>query len=440
MPVAITTPATSVELDRTRTGEVPFTVFNKSDQAVVARVLIYVSDDDTAADESWFSIQGEQERAVPPEGAEHYVVRIVVPEAVTAGSYTFRFDAADVEDVNERHVAGPTVRVQVPEVKQKTMTCPWCIPAAIVALVVIAVAVVAYLLLWEDDVVEIPPVQDLTEEAAVAELEEAGFIVTVVEQESDTVPPDVAIETDPPAGDAVEQDSEISLLVSTGPTEVEIPEVVDMGQQQAIDALHNACEPAPCFDVDVDREVEEGGIVVEVDPPATVAVEPGTRVAITTEIEIPDLTGDAHDAARDTLRSMCLPEPCFSVNWAGYGQRGVVGETDPDAGEIVAPGTEVTLTTGVEIPTVNSVSVEVAKGLLELACEPAPCFDVVESSELTFIQPYYGRVIRSDPPAGEIVEPGSEVVIVVGTPIVVDDFPEFEFPIEEFELPTPTPD
>lgn len=439
MPFAITTPTSSAELDSARTGEVPFTVFNKSDRTVVARVLIYVSDDDEAADGSWFSILDEQERPVPPEGAEHYVVQIAVPEEVAAGSYSFRFDAADVEDVNERHVAGPTVRVQVPEIKKKRRTCPWCIPAAIVALVVIAVAVAGYLLLW-DDVVQVPAVQDLTEQAAVEELEEAGLTVVVVEQASDSVPPDVAIETDPPAGDEVEQGSEISLRVSTGPAKVEIPDVIDMGQQEAIDSLQNACEPSPCFDVDVDREVDEGGIVVDIDPPAGESAEPGTRIAIRTEIEIPELIGDAHDVARDTLRTMCRPEPCFSVNWAGYGQGGVVGGSDPDAGETVVPGTEVTLTTGVEIPTVSSASVEIATDRLETACEPAPCFDVVESSEVTFIQAYYGQVTRSDPPAGEIVEPGSEVLIFVGTPIGLDDFPELEFPIDEFVLPSPTPD
>jgi serine/threonine-protein kinase len=86
------------------------------------------------------------------------------------------------------------------------------------------------------------PVPDVTQQdpfAAAATLGGAGFKVTVVQTPSDTVPSGKVIGTDPAVGTPLQKGSEVKLLVSTGPSLVDVPNMVGMTKEQAEAVLHD---------------------------------------------------------------------------------------------------------------------------------------------------------------------------------------------------------
>jgi beta-lactam-binding protein with PASTA domain len=79
--------------------------------------------------------------------------------------------------------------------------------------------------------VPVPDVSTLDGFAALNTLNQAGFQVTVVPTPSDTVPKDKVIGTDPAAGTPLDRGAAVNLLISSGPNEVDVPNVV--GQPRA---------------------------------------------------------------------------------------------------------------------------------------------------------------------------------------------------------------
>ena len=86
--------------------------------------------------------------------------------------------------------------------------------------------------------VAVPSVAGKDANAATNQLEAAGFSVSnQTQQASDTVPSGTVIGTNPAAGAQVGSGSAVSLIVSSGPAQVQIPNVLGMSQNDACDAL-----------------------------------------------------------------------------------------------------------------------------------------------------------------------------------------------------------
>src|SRR5690606_6635350 len=87
------------------------------------------------------------------------------------------------------------------------------------------------------DLVEIPNLAGETQADAEAALTELGLRSKPITQQSADVPAGSVISTDPPAGDEVELDHEVTLVVSSGPDALTVPKLDGMDQQQARNAL-----------------------------------------------------------------------------------------------------------------------------------------------------------------------------------------------------------
>jgi serine/threonine-protein kinase len=92
-------------------------------------------------------------------------------------------------------------------------------------------------------------------------------------QANDTVPKDQAIGTDPPAGTRVERGAAVRLFMSTGPSEVDVPNTIGQTQGAATLALTNAG-----FNVIVNFTIAPGsrGIVVAQNPSSGKLAKAGT--------------------------------------------------------------------------------------------------------------------------------------------------------------------
>jgi beta-lactam-binding protein with PASTA domain len=85
----------------------------------------------------------------------------------------------------------------------------------------------------------VPQVVGLDAIAAVQAIGDAGLKVNPVPRSvsSDTVPVDMVIGTDPPAGEQLPPDTEVTLIISTGPSTVELPNTVGLTRAEAEQAI-----------------------------------------------------------------------------------------------------------------------------------------------------------------------------------------------------------
>jgi serine/threonine-protein kinase len=127
------------------------------------------------------------------------------------------------------------------------------------------------------ELVRVPDITTKSLTEARGELEDAGFTVRVQEQFSETVAKDRVISQSPSGGVSVEAGSQITVTVSKGQDLVEVPDVEDMLEADAVDDLE-----AEGFEVDI--EYSDGspfdGIVLEQSPIAHASAPRGSTVTI----------------------------------------------------------------------------------------------------------------------------------------------------------------
>jgi eukaryotic-like serine/threonine-protein kinase len=154
--------------------------------------------------------------------------------------------------------------------------------------------------------VSVPPVEGLGERRARARIADAGLVVDRVEQRADEeVREGRVVATSPPAGMIVQRGSEVTLFVSSGPAQVEVPDVVGLSQADAQQALADAGFESET----AERESNEAdpGTVLEQSPAAHELADPGATVTLTlatepTQVAVPDVRGQAVDDAVTALR------------------------------------------------------------------------------------------------------------------------------------------
>ena len=123
------------------------------------------------------------------------------------------------------------------------------------------------------------PVPDVTGQAAAdaqATLEGDGFVVTSTEQASDDVEAGLVISTNPSAGTEVAPGTSVEMVVSSGPGEVIVPDLIGMTADEATAAAEAAGLTISVVE-DPDNPDPEG-VVVKQDPAAGTTVEGGSEV------------------------------------------------------------------------------------------------------------------------------------------------------------------
>jgi serine/threonine-protein kinase len=127
--------------------------------------------------------------------------------------------------------------------------------------------------------VPVPGVANQDVFAASATLGAAGFQVTPVEQASDTVPKGGVIGTDPPEGTPLVKGTEVKLLVSTGPSGVAMPSVVNLPRATAEQLLNGTLGLGVQVNL-VNGGPTKKGIVISQNPPPGTQVQKGDTVQI----------------------------------------------------------------------------------------------------------------------------------------------------------------
>jgi molecular chaperone DnaK len=129
--------------------------------------------------------------------------------------------------------------------------------------------------------VDVPDVSGQTQEDATATIEDAGLVVgTVTEAPSDDIAEGLAIGTDPAAGSSLDEGSSVTLILSTGPDEVTVPDVTDLDEGTATTQLENEGLAANVTLTPVDDPALVG-VVLGQEPGGGASVPSGTAIDLT---------------------------------------------------------------------------------------------------------------------------------------------------------------
>ena len=195
---------------------------------------------------------------------------------------------------------------------------------------------------------EVPDVVGLTEEVAVRRLDSAGFQVEVSRRQSDEVPEGEVIQTDPRPGATVQQGSEVTLIVSSGPRMVNMPPLIGL-QRNVAEARLEARNLE--FEVTEREDEAPAGEVIEQRP------APGQRIAVGTvvqlvvssgveQVTVPDLIGQLRPDAVSGLRGLGLVPQVTEQEVTDRSQQNVVVQQSPGGGTAVDAGSTVGLVVG----------------------------------------------------------------------------------------------
>jgi eukaryotic-like serine/threonine-protein kinase len=309
---------------------------------------------------------------------------------------------------------------------RKRRRWPWIVIGLLTLALVGFLAYLAVSALTAVEKREVPRVVGRQLVDARAVLERAGFQVeqTRVRSEADF---DQVLDQDPNPGEEAEEGSTVVLEVSRGPGNVLVPTVRNLPQAQAIDELEERGLRA-----NVDRlssdEIGEG-LAIRTVPSAGNEVERGERIQLFISsgpelVAVPGVIGLSSESAEAQISDLGLVAAVQEQE-----SESTVGEViaqDPGAGAELRRGSTVTITVSIGIPEVAVPDVVGLRGRdAEAQLRAAGLRPVRRESEVT--DPAQdGQVIDQRPGAGVEIEPGSEVVIVVGALIQEEELAPIE--------------
>jgi serine/threonine-protein kinase len=194
----------------------------------------------------------------------------------------------------------------------------------------------------------VPSVEGLTRRSARARLRRAGFEIEERRESSDTVPDGRAIRTSPPDGSTLEKGRTVTLLLSTGKEQVEVPDVTGQTFDEASGELRNRGFEVSRNDQPTDDE--DPGTVLSQSPEGGGRIDKGSTVTLTVarepqEVEVTDVTGETQSDAVQRLSQDGFEIDIREQPLPSQDGDGVVIEQDP-AGGRARRGSTVTLVVG----------------------------------------------------------------------------------------------
>lgn len=222
----------------------------------------------------------------------------------------------------------------------------WLVAVAVLAVLTVLVTVAINMFGGETRDVQVPDVRGQASADAIAALQNRGFKTRTQQKPDNTVPPDHVINTDPESNTAVSAGDEITINVSTGPEQREVPDVSSLSYADAVRRLTDAGfgrfrqSASPSTPEMKDR-------VVGTNPPAnqtsaitneiTIVVGSGPETAA-----VPDLSGQTVDLATRNLNVFGFTKT-IQTEVDSTQSAGQVVSSNPPAGQTVPLDTVIEL-------------------------------------------------------------------------------------------------
>jgi eukaryotic-like serine/threonine-protein kinase len=307
---------------------------------------------------------------------------------------------------------GLPVVAELEEADRRNLRWLWIL---LTLLALAAIAVGAYLLLTPKKVA-VPDVVGRRSATAAQILQNEGFEVNVENVRSDSVPADRVTTQRPQPRQEAEENSTVTIIVSSGPGDATIPFVRGSPRASAERKLK-----AAGFRIDVRREFNDevpANRVIETSPSERSRLERGRTVTLVVsrgsrKVEVPSVVGENRDEAERLIEARGLQLSVTEREDADQEPGTVLAQT-PAAGTEVAKDATVTLTVAkappqVEVPDVLGEDVDTAAKLVEGAG-----FKVRQRKQTVDSPEGEGVVLTQNPPSGEKRDKGSTVTLIVG--------------------------
>jgi serine/threonine-protein kinase len=195
--------------------------------------------------------------------------------------------------------------------------------------------------------VKVPDVVGLTETDAKRRIRAAGLRPQHQAESSTTVPIGIVIRSDPSAGRPVDRRSGVTLVVSSGPQQVQVPDVTGQDQAEAVSALREKGLSAVVREKASDQPE---GTVVSQSPAGGQQIDQGSSVTIFVSNgkvkDVPDVTGLSQADAERQIEDAGFTPSVRTRPTDQPDQDGTVLSQSPRGGVKRQEGSTVTLTVG----------------------------------------------------------------------------------------------
>ena len=209
----------------------------------------------------------------------------------------------------------------------------------------------------EAETVTVPDVVGLTADAASQALADAGLVFKIEREPSDDVLEDNVISQSIAGGSVANPGAEVILVVSSGPEQVEVPDVAGFSGADANNLLGQAGFGLANIQVVAEPNAEvPKDTVIRTDPPAGSLVDVNTVIFVYVStgadaVDVPKVTELTQEAAELQLSQLGFVVLVETVGIdQGSGLVGTVLEQFPGVGETLPLGSEVVIRVGVANP------------------------------------------------------------------------------------------
>jgi beta-lactam-binding protein with PASTA domain/predicted Ser/Thr protein kinase len=194
-------------------------------------------------------------------------------------------------------------------------------------------------------------VTGLTAAKAAAELHQAGLKTTTKKESSKTVEAGLVIGTEPPAETEVQEGHVVTLIVSSGPPPVRVPDVTGQSLEAAEATLTNSELELGTVTKKV-SSTQTAGTVLAQSPATGTSLHAGDKVNLTVaqapkEVEVPNVRGATSAEATASLKHAGFKVESQPHTTTEQSQVGLVLEQSPAGGARARKGTTVTISVGV---------------------------------------------------------------------------------------------
>jgi beta-lactam-binding protein with PASTA domain len=279
---------------------------------------------------------------------------------------------------------------------------------------------VSVLLNTSPPLVTVPNIVGQTQGAATTSITGAGLVVgTVNTASSNTVPSGSVISESPAAGTQVNVGWAINLVVSTGPAQVAVPNVVGQTQGAATTSISGAGLVVGTVNTASSNTVPSGSVISESPAPGTlVNVGSAVNLVVSTgpaQVAVPNVVGQTQGAATTSISGAGLVVGTVGTASSNTVPSGSVISESPAPGTLVNLGSAVNLvvSTGpaqVAVPNVVGQTQGAATTSINGAGLVVGTVGTASSNTVPS-----GSVISESPAPGTLVNLGSAVNLVVST-------------------------
>ncbi|WP_433626119.1 Stk1 family PASTA domain-containing Ser/Thr kinase [Nocardia sp. CA-120079] len=302
-----------------------------------------------------------------------------------------------------------------------------------IALGAAAAVIVAFALFWvligpgaRPDQVAIPDLSNKSAQQAQDSLQKLGFTVAIQQKPDNKVATGNVISTQPLGGSRVDKGSTITVQVSSGPAQVQIPRLDGMTQEQAEQQLNAS---GLRMDPNVQRKpssAQETDKVIGTDPSAGSRVDVDRAIVVILgsgpeQIRVPNVVGQDISVAQPNL----VDSAGFKINIQEVPSskpKGEVLSTNPAGGTSADKGSTVTVQVSsgdIVMPSLVGLTTAQAVDKLRQAGWTGTSAQISQATQGTFDTNSVGRVVSQQPAAGSAIAKNGTVSIttyVLGPP------------------------